>query len=42
LGKTAKESVWTEANIEQAIEQARHNKLTGNYGISETNALREG
>ena len=42
LGKTAKEPVWTEANIEQAIKQARHNKLTGNYGISETNALRDG
>ncbi|VDI51824.1 Hypothetical predicted protein [Mytilus galloprovincialis] len=42
LGKTAKIAVWTEQLIENYISLAKDNKLEGTYGISETNALRDG
>ncbi|CAG2209345.1 unnamed protein product [Mytilus edulis] len=42
LGKTAKMAVWTEQLIEDYISLAKDNKLEGTYGISETNALRDG
>ncbi|XP_076071098.1 uncharacterized protein LOC143042580 [Mytilus galloprovincialis] len=42
LGKTAKMPVWTEQIIEHYISLAKDNKLEGTYGVSETNALRDG
>ncbi|CAC5400603.1 unnamed protein product [Mytilus coruscus] len=42
LGKTAKMPVWTEQIIEDYISLAKDNKLEGTYGVSETNALRDG
>ncbi|XP_052068724.1 uncharacterized protein LOC127707988 [Mytilus californianus] len=42
LGKTAKLAVWTEQIIEDYISLAKDNKLKGTYGVSETNALRDG
>ncbi|CAG2206521.1 unnamed protein product [Mytilus edulis] len=42
LGKTAKLAVWTEQLIEEYISLAKDNKLHGTYGVSETNALRDG
>ncbi|XP_076071802.1 uncharacterized protein LOC143043311 [Mytilus galloprovincialis] len=42
LGKTAKMAVWKEQLIEDYISLAKDNKLKGTYGISETNALRDG
>ncbi|CAC5416719.1 unnamed protein product [Mytilus coruscus] len=42
LGKTAKLAVWPEQIIEDYISLAKGNKLKGTYGVSETNALRDG
>ena len=42
FGKTAKMAVWTEKLIEDYVSLAKENKLEGTYGISETNALRDG
>ncbi|XP_071128498.1 uncharacterized protein [Mytilus edulis] len=42
LGKTARLAVWTEQIIKEYISLAKDNKLKGTYGVSETNALRDG
>ena len=42
LGGKAKSPIWTEKGIERNIESAKKGQLGGNYGISETNALRDG
>ncbi|XP_052104115.1 uncharacterized protein LOC127737452 [Mytilus californianus] len=42
LSKTAKMAVWTENVIQDYISLAKDNKLEGTYGVSETNALRDG
>ena len=42
LGGKARQSVWIIEDIERNIESAKKGQLRGNYGISETNALRDG
>ena len=42
LGDNANIPIWTEELIESNIDLAKQGKLWGNYGISETNALRDG
>jgi hypothetical protein len=42
LGKKALSSVWSKEMVEQWITLAKQGKLGGNYGIPETNALRDG
>ncbi|VDI38683.1 Hypothetical predicted protein [Mytilus galloprovincialis] len=42
LGKTVSITVWTEQLVEDYISLAKENKLEGTYGMSETNALRDG
>ncbi|VDH96007.1 Hypothetical predicted protein [Mytilus galloprovincialis] len=42
LGNDARTPVWTKSLINQYLLQARQGKLFGAYGISETNALRDG
>ena len=41
-GKEAQTPVWTKKMIDQYTELAKHGELGGNYGVSETNALRDG
>jgi len=40
LEKKARKPDWSEGIVEQWITIAKHGKLGGNYGISETNAIR--
>ena len=42
LGKEARDFLWKKDQIEDWISQAKKGKLHGNYGESETNALRDG
>ncbi|XP_052070551.1 uncharacterized protein LOC127709189 [Mytilus californianus] len=42
LGNDARTPVWTKSLINKYLLQARQGKLFGAYGISETNALRDG
>ena len=42
LGGKARQSIWTIEDIERNIESAKKGELRGNYGKSETNALRDG
>ena len=42
LEKKARSPVWSEDRVEQWITLAKQGNLEGNYGISETNALRDG
>ena len=42
LGGESRTPIWTKDNIENIIGLAQKDKLGGNYGISETNALRDG
>ncbi|XP_052067395.1 uncharacterized protein LOC127706764 [Mytilus californianus] len=42
LGKKAASPVWTNKTIEDWIILAKEGKLKGNYGVGETNALRDG
>lgn len=42
LGNNAKTPVWTTLSINQYISQAKLGQLNGTYGMSETNALRDG
>ena len=42
LGGKARQSIWTIEDIERNIEAAKKGELRGNYGKSETNALRDG
>lgn len=42
LGNNAKTPVWTRLLMNQYISQAKLGQLNGTYGISETNALRDG
>lgn len=42
LIKETKHYVWSEASIADMVSQAKRGKLFGNYGVSETNALRDG
>ena len=42
VGHTAKTPVWTKKQVEDYINSAAHGTLQGTYGVSETNALRDG
>ena len=42
VGGKARTPIWSQDDIERQIDLARKGKLQGNYGISETNALRDG
>lgn len=42
LGKNAKTNLWTKDLIDKWVSLARRGILTGNYGVEETNALRDG
>lgn len=42
LGKKALAPVWTKETVENYLSDAKLARLGGNYGVSETNALRDG
>ena len=42
LGGKAMKSIWTIEDVENKIDLAKRGELSGNYGKSETNALRDG
>ncbi|CAG2214758.1 unnamed protein product [Mytilus edulis] len=42
LGSTARIPIWTKSLLEEYVARAKEGKLFGTYGISETNALRDG
>ena len=42
LGGKARKPIWTKEDVENQIALAKKGELSGNYGISETNALRDG
>ncbi|CAC5362041.1 unnamed protein product [Mytilus coruscus] len=42
LGNTARTPIWTKSLLEEYVARAKEGKLFGVYGISETNALRDG
>ncbi|CAC5382428.1 unnamed protein product [Mytilus coruscus] len=42
LGNNARTPIWTKSLITEYLSQAKLGKLFGTYGISETNALRDG
>ncbi|XP_048778786.2 uncharacterized protein LOC125682334 [Ostrea edulis] len=42
LGTKARSPVWSKEGIDQMVRQAARGALGGNYGASETNALRDG
>ncbi|XP_048778787.1 uncharacterized protein LOC125682335 [Ostrea edulis] len=42
LGSKARSPVWSKEGIDQMVRQAARGALGGNYGASETNALRDG
>eukprot|EP00457_Paulinella_chromatophora_P007290 gb/GEZN01007313.1/.p1 GENE.gb/GEZN01007313.1/~~gb/GEZN01007313.1/.p1 ORF type:complete len:390 (-),score=34.02 gb/GEZN01007313.1/:327-1496(-) len=42
MGKTAKEAVWSRAQVETWVDLAHKHSLEGTYGVGETNALLAG